>query len=51
MVADGLSPGFLRKQQRKKSLPSGDNTSGIDGLSLITLNMAAACTIEDKLKF
>jgi hypothetical protein len=49
MAAVGLSAGFLRKQQRKKSLPSGDNISGIPGLSLITLNMAAACIIEDNL--
>lgn len=43
LAAVGLSAGFLLKQQRKKSLPSGESVSGMGGVSFITLNMAAAC--------
>lgn len=43
IAAVDLSAGFLWKQHLRKSLPSGDNVSGIGGVSFITLNMAAAC--------
>jgi len=46
--AVGRSAGFLIKQSLKKSLPSGDNVSGIEGVSFITLNIAAACIIRSK---
>ena len=48
IAADDLSAGFRWKQHRKKSLPSEDNVSGMGGVSLITLNMAAACIKYDK---
>ena len=50
MLADGLSAGFLRKQQRRKSFPSGDNVSGMEGVSLITLNIAAACLNKENVE-
>lgn len=40
LLAGGRSAGFLRKQQFKKSFPSGDNVSGIDGVLFKTLNIA-----------
>lgn len=46
ILADGLSAGFLRKQQSKKSFPSGDIVSGIGGVSFRTLNIAAGCSDE-----
>lgn len=45
--AVGRSAGFLWKHNLRKSLPSGDIDSGIGGLSLMTLNIAAA---YDKVK-
>lgn len=42
IAAVGLSAGFLWKHDLRKSLPSGDIDSGIGGLSLMTLNIAAA---------
>lgn len=48
IAAVGLSAGFLSKQHRKKSLPSDDSVSGIDGVSFITLNIAATCIIMHK---
>ena len=50
MLADGLSAGFLRKQQCRKSFPSGDNVSGMGGVSLITLNIAAACLNKENVE-
>lgn len=49
-LADGLSAGFLWKQKRRKSLPSGDNVSGMGGVSRITLNIAAACIKEENME-
>lgn len=46
MIAVGLSAGFLIKQQRRKSLPSGDIVSGIGGVSFMTLNIAAGCITQ-----
>lgn len=43
LVAVGRSAGFLRKQHCKKSLPSADIVCGNGGVSLRTLNKAAAC--------
>ena len=40
--AVGLSAGFLWKHNLRKSLPSADIVSGTGGLSLMTLNIAAA---------
>lgn len=40
--AVGRSAGFLWKHNLRKSLPSGDIDSGTGGLSLMTLNIAAA---------
>ena len=49
-AAVGRSAGFLLKQHLRKSLPSGDNVSGIGGVSFITLNIAAACIIRLEFK-
>lgn len=46
--AVGRSAGFLWKHNLRKSLPSGDIDSGTGGLSLMTLNIAAAYD-EEKL--
>lgn len=46
--AVGRSAGFLLKHSLRNSLPSGDIDSGTGGLSLITLNIAAAYVWEGK---
>ena len=46
MLDVSLSTKFITKQQSRKSLTSGGIISSMDGVSFMTLNIAAGCTTD-----